>query len=404
MKRKISRKLFVLGTLAVLAAALAYAFKPSPMEVDMGEVVRKPMTLTIDEEGRARVREAYEVFAPVDGRLLRVEVEPGEGVSGGRSVVARMLPSVPMPLDIRDESRASADLAAAEAALRLARSDRERAVADRDLAQVQLRRIRRLRGSGAASQLQLDQAEREARTTAAALHNADAAIAVRKAERAGALSRLRRFGSGAGGAGANVIPILAPADGRVLRVLRESEGPLAAGTLLMEVGDVEAGLEVVAELLSSEAVRVSPGDRAVLSGWGGEGLLNGVVEKIEPFAFTKVSALGVEEQRVNVIVRLSDPPEAFRKLGHGFRVEVGIVVWEDPDALTVPSSALFRNGGDWTVFVVEDGAVGLRSVEVGRNNGVDAQVLDGLRPGERVVLYPSSDLADGMRVTRRAPH
>ena len=183
---------------------------------------------------------------------------------------------------------------------------------------LQLRRIKGLRSSGAASQLQLDQAEREARTTAAALHNAEAAIAVREAERKGALSRLRRFGESEASSQtteANVIPICAPADGRVLRVMRESEGPLSTGTPLMEVGDVENGLEVVIELLSSEAVRVTSGDRVVLSGWGGDRPLNGVVEKIEPFAFTKVSALGVEEQRVNVVVRFTDLQESLGRLG-----------------------------------------------------------------------------------------
>lgn len=406
MRKKISRKFFTFGAVALIAAALAYAFRPLPLEVDMEEAARRPMTLTVDEEGRTRVRDAYTVSAPVDGRLLRVEVRPGDVVSAGKSVVARMVPSAPTPLDARDETGARAALAAAEAALKLARADRERAVADRDLAQVQLRRIRGLRSSGAASQLQLDQAEREARTTAAALHNAEAAIAVRDAERKGALSRLRRFGDKGAGTettATNVIPICAPADGRVLRVMRESEGPLSAGTPLMEVGDVENGLEVVIELLSSEAVRVTSGDRVVLSGWGGDRPLNGIVEKIEPFAFTKVSALGVEEQRVNVVVRFTDLQESLGRLGHGFRVEARIVVWEDRDALTVPSSALFRSDGDgkWAVFVVEDGIARLRTIEAGRDNGIEAQVLDGLRPGEQVILYPASDLTDGARVVRR---
>ena len=406
MRKKISRKFFTFGAVALIAAALAYAFRPLPLEVDMEEAARRPMTLTVDEEGRTRVRDAYTVSAPVDGRLLRVEVRPGDVVSAGKSVVARMVPSAPTPLDARDETGARAALAAAEAALKLARADRERAVADRDLAQVQLRRIKGLRSSGAASQLQLDQAEREARTTAAALHNAEAAIAVREAERKGALSRLRRFGDKGAGTEtteANVIPICAPADGRVLRVMRESEGPLSAGTPLMEVGDVENGLEVVIELLSSEAVRVTSGDRVVLSGWGGDRPLNGIVEKIEPFAFTKVSALGVEEQRVNVVVRFTDLQESLGRLGHGFRVEARIVVWEDRDALTVPSSALFRSDGDgkWAVFVVEDGIARLRTIEAGRDNGIEAQILDGLRPGEQVILYPASDLTDGARVVRR---
>lgn len=404
MHKKISRKFFTFGAVALIAAALAYAFRPLPLEVEMEAVARRPMTLTVDEEGRTRVRDAYTVSAPVDGRLLRVEVRPGDAVAAGKTVVARMVPAVPTPLDARDENRGRADLAAAEAALKLARADRERAVADRDLAQTQLRRMRSLRASGAASQLQLDQAEREARTTAAALHNAEAAIAVREAERRGALSRLRRFGDSETApqtTEADVIPIHAPADGRVLRVMRESEGPLSAGTPLMEVGDVEGGLEVVVELLSSEAVRVTSGDRVVLSGWGGDRPLNGIVEKVEPFAFTKVSALGVEEQRVNVVVRFSDLTESLGRLGHGFRVEARIVVWEDRDTLTVPSGALFRSDGKQAVFVVEDGVARLRTVETGRDNGVEAQVLEGLRPGERVILYPASDLTDGARVVER---
>lgn len=396
---KISRHFFVWGTIATVGLVLVWAFRPLPLEVDLEEVVRRPMSLTIDEEGRTRVRETYEVSAPVDGRLLRLEMKPGDAVTEGRTVVGRMAPSVPRPLDARDATQARADLAAADAALKLARADRERAAADRDLARTQLRRIQGLKKSGAASQLQLDQAEREARTTAAALHNAEAAIAVREAERKGAESRLRRFGGD--DMEANMLLIYAPASGRVLRVLRESEGPVSAGTPLMETGDIENGLEVVVELLSSEAVRVSSGDRVLLSDWGGEGVLNGRVEKVEPFAFTKVSALGVEEQRVRVIVRLTDPPERFARLGHGFRVEARIVVWEEQDVLVAPSSAVFRNGRDWAVFVVEDETAHLRSVRVGRNNGIDAQVLDGLRPGEAVVLYPSSDLTDGTRVVRR---
>ena len=404
MHKKISRKFFTFGAVALIAAALAYAFRPLPLEVEMEAVARRPMTLTVDEEGRTRVRDAYTVSAPVDGRLLRVEVRPGDAVAAGKTVVAKMVPAVPTPLDARDETGARAALAAAEAALKLARADRERAVADRDLAQMQLRRMRSLRASGAASQLQLDQAEREARTTAAALHNAEAAIAVREAERKGALSRLSRFGDGTARpqtTEANVIPIFAPTDGRVLRVMRESEGPLSAGTPLMEVGDVEGGLEVVVELLSSEAVRVTSGDRVVLSGWGGDRPLNGIVEKVEPFAFTKVSALGVEEQRVNVVVRFTDLTESLGRLGHGFRVEARIVVWEDRDALTVPSGALFRNDGKQAAFVVEDGVARLRTVETGRDNGVEAQVLNGLRTGERVILYPAADLTDGARVVER---
>lgn len=200
---------------------------------------------------------------------------------------------------------------------------------------------------------------------------------------------------------ANTIPLTAPVNGRILRVYQQSETTIAAGTPIVEIGDVSNDLEVVAELLSTDAVKVSSGDRVIIRKWGGSDILNGKVERVEPWGFTKTSALGVEEQRVKAIIAFTGPPERRRSLGHGFRVETQIVIWESKDALTVPSSALFRHGEGWAVFKVEGGRAHLTTCDIGRNNGTAAEVLDGLDAGSVVILYPGPSLVDGMKVERR---
>lgn len=403
MARKVSRRFLIFVTTGTLVVVLTFAFWPRPLMVDTGEVKRGPMVVTISEEAKTRVRDTYVVSTPVAGRLLRVDVEPGDPVVAGKSVVAQMLPVNPEVLDVRSRAQASAKVSSAEATLQLARAEHNRATANKELADADLTRARSLRKNNTVSQAALDQAVREARTAAAALHIAEAAIAVNEAELVNARALLISFDDCQVPGTDSAVPIAihAPATGRVLRVMRQSESTLSAGEAVVEIGNVENDLEVLVELLSSDAVQVNPGDRAIFDGWGGPGVLNGVVERIDPWGFTKISALGVEEQRVNTLVRFTDPPEARRRLGHGFRVEVQIVVWEDDDALVVPSSALFREGREWTVFVVTNGTATLRQVDIGRNNGVDAQVVSGLEAGERVILYPSSELGEGTKVAER---
>lgn len=406
MAKKISRNVLLLGMLALIATALTFAFWPRPLMVDIGQVQRGPMVVTINEEGRTRVHDTYAVATPVAGRLKRVDVEPGDPVVSGETVVARMLPTNPSALDARSAAEARADADAAAAALQLARAQRKQAVADKDLADAELARARRLRQDKTVSQADLDRAVREALAAAASLGTAEAAIEMREAELASAKARLISFegeaaDQGNGGKSPACIPVLAPTTGVVLRVIQKSEATLPAGSTILEIGNVENDLEVLVELLSSDAVQVEPSDRVTFEDWGGPGTLNGIVERIDPWGFTKVSALGVEEQRVNTIVRLTDAPGARKRLGHGFRVEAQIVVWEDTDALIVPSSALFREGQQWTVFVVKDGTATHRQIGIGRNNGVEAQVLSGLEADERVILYPSADLAEGSKVAER---
>lgn len=406
MARKRSRMVLTAGTVAVLGAALTFAFWPRPLMVDIGEVTVGPMVVTIDEEGRTRVHDAYVVSTPVAGRLLRVDVEPGDAVVRDESIIAEMLPASPTVLDVRTREQAHAGVAAAEAALRLARAELNRAIADKELADAELERTRRLEDNNTVSQAALDRAIREARAADAALDTAEAAISMRQAELANAQAQFIGFEdqelvAAMGDTSGEVIPIFSPTTGSVLRVIQQSETTLPAGAPIMEIGNIDNDLEVLVELLSTDAVQVSPGDRVVIEDWGRAEPLNGVVERVDPWGFTKFSALGVEEQRVNAVIRFLDPQPQQAGLGHGFRVEARIVVWKDDNALIVPSSALFRDGADWAVFTVVDGTAVVREVEIGRNNGTQAEVQEGLEEGDRVILYPSSGLSDGARVAQR---
>lgn len=403
MTKKISRRYLTLGVLLLLGVTLTFAFRPKPLAVDIGVVERGSMLVTIDEEGRTRVRDAYLVSTPVAGQLLRVDAEPGDQVIAGKTIVAVMLPARPTPLDVRSRAQADAEVAAAEAALRLVRAERSQAIADQDLAETELTRIRNLHKSNLESQAALDRAIRQALIAEAALNSAEAAITERQANLSRARARLIEIDGQTfvDSELARAINLYAPSNGQVLRIMQESEATLIAGTAILEIGNIDNDLEVVVELLSSDAVQVTPGDKVIFSAWGGQENLNGVVTRVDPWAFTKVSALGVEEQRVNVIMRFTDPQELRRKLGHGFRVEAQIIVWQEDDVLLFPSSALFREGKQWSVFVVDTGTASIRTVEIGKNNGFSAQVLNGLEAGEQVVLYPATELSSGVKVSQR---
>jgi len=409
MARKRSRSLLTIATVAVLGAVLTFAFRPRPLMVDIGEVTMDSMMVTIDEEGRTRVHDTYVISTPVAGRLLRVDVEPGDSVEQQETILAKMLPSNPAALDVRSREQARSALAAAEASLRLARAELNRAIADKNLADTDLERTRTLRQNGMVSELALDLAIREARASQAAFDTAEATIEMRQAELENAQIQLMGFDDQQRliistlieTEQADEIPIRSPTTGRVLRVIQQSETTLPAGAPILEVGDIDSDLEVLVELLSTDAVQVAPGDRVLIDKWGGSGTLDAVVQRVDPWGFTKFSALGVEEQRVNTVIRFADLQSAQAGLGHGFRVEARIIVWEDDDALVVPSSALFRDGQSWSVFLVEGGIAQRRLVDIGHNNGIQAQVVNGLDPGDRVILYPASGLSEGVRVVQR---
>ncbi|MEP2531299.1 HlyD family efflux transporter periplasmic adaptor subunit [Shimia sp.] len=408
MAKRQSRRVLTIAATVLVAAGLAAAFWPQPMLVDTGDVRRGAMIKTVDEEARTQVRDPYVVSTPIAGRLMRVELEPGDYVEAGKTVVARMLPTNPSALDIRTREQARAAIQAAEAALRVANADLNKAMADRDLSNEDLKRARKLFDQDTISQAALDRAVSTRKSAEATVDTARAAISMRIADLNNARARLISFddqGVYDAGKSAEAPPIALPSPitGRVLRVIQRSETTLAAGAPILEVGDTQSDLEVVVELLSTDAVQVSKGDRVIIANWGGPGDLQGEVERIDPWGFTKYSALGVEEQRVNAVIAFTDTPEKRATLGHGFRVETRIVVWEATDTLIVPSSALFRQDGEWAVFVMSaDGRAMLRSVAPGRNNGIDAQILEGLEAGETVVLYPSAGLTDGAKIARRS--
>lgn len=399
------RILFALTALAIGAAVTA-AFWPRAVMVDIGEVSRGPMQVTIDEEGRTRVHDAYIVSTPVAGRLLRVGIAPGEAIAAG-AVVAQMRPTDPAALDLRTREQSLAAVDGAEAALRVARAELNAAIAAADLARSDLERTRKLAASGTASPAALERAQGAARAAEARRETAEAIIAVREAELANARAQLIGFDDLglAAAVGAtrpdDRIPLHAPIDGRVLRIIQQSETILPAGAPVIEIGDVRGDLEVVAELISSDAVQVSVGDPVIIDDWGGPEDLAGTVTRIDPFGVTRFSALGVEEQRVSVTIGFTGPPDARQGLGHGYRVRVRIVVWRDENALRLPAAALFRKGEDWAVLrIVEGRAVPVR-ITVGRNNGEMAEVIEGLDTGDRVVLYPPADLAPGAAVAQR---
>lgn len=404
--KKRSRSLLTIGVSIIVVGALVTAFWPRPTNVDMAQVTRETLTVTINEEGRTRVHEPYIVATPVAGRLMRVELHPGDFVERGKTVVARMRPIIPAALDIRTREQARALVSAAEAALRVAQANLNAVLAEQSVIDSDLVRAQKLAISGTVSSAVLERALGEARASEARVETAKAAISMREAEVANARSQLIEFeGPGLSQAVsetlAKSIPLYAPIDGHVLQVIQKSETTLPAGAPVLEIGDVQSDLEVVVELISTEAVRVTKGDRVIIEDWGFPEPLIGSVTRIEPYGFTKFSALGVEEQRVLVIIGFDDDQNAAGKLGHGYRVEVRIIVWEEDDVLTIPASALFRVQDKWATYVVVDGVVETRPLRVGQNNGLSAQVLDGVSEGETVVLYPSTGLSDGAKVAQR---
>ncbi|WP_425046026.1 efflux RND transporter periplasmic adaptor subunit [Primorskyibacter sp. S87] len=407
-KKKRSRLALSLIAATVVLGILIAAFWPRPMLVDMAEVTNGSMRVTINEEGRTRVTEPYVVSSPVAGELQRVAVLPGDRVQRGETVVARMRPANPSALDVRTREQALASVRAAEAALRVAQADLAAAVATLDYSNSELERYKTLVEREIASKVVLERAEQAWRVAQANLDTVNAAIEMRQAELKNARARLigiedQGLANAISQDAYNTpsIPLRAPIDGTVLKVMHKSKTTLPAGEPILEIGDVDGDLEIVAELLSSDAVQVSQGDRVIVTNWGGIRDLEGTVSRIDPYGYTKYSALGVEEQRVETTISFAEPEAQSNGLGHGYRVEVRIVVWQSVDTLIVPSSALFKRASDWSVYVVADGKAQLRDVEIGQNNGVQAQVLGGLEPSDTVILFPSAGLEDGQLVAPR---
>ncbi|HEX5952404.1 MAG TPA: HlyD family efflux transporter periplasmic adaptor subunit [Rhodanobacteraceae bacterium] len=399
------RRTLVVAILAlVVAGALVWSFWPRPVPVETAEVTRGPMAVEVSDNGRTRVREIYRLSAPVSGRLLRVEVHAGDSVIGGQTRVAELQPIPPNFLDVRTRAQATAAVDAAQAAQTLAAAEVRRQRAQLEFATSDYGRFLALARISVTSRADLERAKLARDTAAAALASAEAALKVKQSDLAAARALLidpGNPGNPSDQATRDSIPLIAPVSGCVLRVASESEATLPAGALIMEVGDPRK-MEVVAELVSQDAVQVHAGDRATITDWGGPTPLAARVRRVEPSGFTKISALGVEEQRVNVLLDPAGTAEAWAALADGFRVVVHIVVWSHPDAIRVPVSALFRQGDGWATFVLRNRRAVRTAISAGHASDEVAEVLAGLRPGDRVIVHPSDRVRDGVRVSVEA--
>jgi HlyD family secretion protein len=392
---------FWLPAFMALAGAITWLFRPQPVPVDLATVARGSLQVSVSDDGETRVRDMFVVSAPVAGHMRRIDLEAGDSVVAGETIVARIEPSDPSFLDRRSQAEVRAGIRASEAARAHAAAELRRAQAERDFAVTELQRYEGLAASRTISQNDLESARRRARAAEAAVDEAVAGLRVSESELEQAKARLMTPGTSADRyADCDCVAVRSPVSGNVLQVLAESEGNVASGTPLLEIGD-PAKLEVVTDLLSTEAIKVRTGQRALIEGWGGDRALEGVVRRVEPYGFTKISALGVEEQRVKVIIDITEPAERWRTLGHGYRVEPRILLWESQDVLKLPLSTLFRDGARWAVFVNRDGRARTQAVAVGHMNGIEAEVLEGVNAGEEVVVHPSDRVSDGARIEAR---
>ena len=394
------KRIVIIAVVLLAVAAAAWALRPQPVPVDLAVIGSGPLEVTVEDEATTRIREVYTVSAPVGGKTQRSPRHVGDIVEAGETILAVIQPGDPGFLDIRTQRVSEAQIEATRAAIDLAEAQVRQAQAQLDFARSDLDRAMELARRETISQRALDQARFEVATAESGLASAEATLEVRRRELASAEAGLIQPGGPATESATCCINVMAPIDGQVLRVLVESEQVVQAGAPLIEIGN-PGDLEVVVDLLSRDAVRVEPGAEARITGWGGGEEFAARVVRVEPSAFTKVSALGIDEQRVRTIVAFTDDSQALRRLGHNYRVVAQIAVWQGEDVVTVPLGALFRDGDSWAVFVAENGAAALRRVEIGERNMRQAQIISGLGVGEQVILHPSDRIIDGAAVVAR---
>lgn len=395
------RRATTIAVAAVVILLLVWLAWPAPVPVDLATIARASMEVTVDEDARTRIRRIYRVSSPLTGTVLKPALEVGDSVTANETVVAVMKPAAPSFHDPRLHQELQSALSAAKAGVALAEAERRRIEAALNFSRVELRRIRSLAGQGAIARSALDRAIADVQTNEAALASTNAELQVRRNERDSAATRLQNPTGTAGtfsDAGC-CIQIRAPVTGQVLKLIEESEAVVQAGTPLIDIGNPQ-DLEIVAELLSTDAVQVRQGQTVHVDGWGG-GSIEGRVKRIEPAGFMKVSALGIEEQRVRTIVDFTDPPSRWRTLGHDYRVVVHVVTWKGTNVLTVPIGALFRANDKWVVFRNDAGRARTVEIVVGQRDSRFAEVLSGLSEGEQVVLHAGDRVSDGTRITQR---
>ena len=395
--RWIKRGLWIVF-LGAVAAAVVLAWMPKPVPVETATAARGELLVTVEEDGRTRVKDRYVVSAPLAGNLARIELRPGDAVQRGQ-VLARIVPSAEPLLGTSSRQQAKARVAASEAAVQQARAQVERAKAALQFAKDEAAQVVALSRQGVESEAARKRAELDRRARTAELTSAKFGARVADYELEMAKAAMVRVRDGKAGMDLEQLEVPSPIDGRVLQVIQESEGVVQAGTPLVELGDPSA-LEIVVDVLTQDAVRIERGAPAAIEQWGGEPL-RANVRLVEPSAFTRMSALGVEEQRVNAVLDLEAPYEEWDELGDGYRIEASIVVWKADDVLKVPSSALFRHGDGWALFAVRDEVAVLVPVQVGQRSGLEAEIQSGLESGERVVVHPSDRIAGGTHLTWR---
>lgn len=394
-----TRIITFLALAGIFASAVYIAIKPKPVPVDLAKIETGPMQVTINEEGVTRVRNIYQVFPPINGHLDRISLEEGDNVKAKVTVIGQIHPVDPPFLDQRTQAEMAASVDAARSAVKLAEVNLSRAEADAKLAEIELQRSLELQRNDFVSQAALDKKETEVLLKRAEVDRAKANISLRQAElkaleakqaQPNALQSVSESES-------CCIEIMAPVSGTVLKIFNKSEQVVLSTNPIMEIGDPK-DIEVAVDLLSSDAVKVIQGSKVIIGEWGGEIPLTGVVRRIDPAGFTKVSALGVEEQRVNVVLDLDTVPDS---LGHGYRVFANFVVWSKDNVLQVPIGALFRKDGKWAVFVRDESRATIRQVKLGNMNDQNAEILEGLEQGLEVVLFPNDLLEDGSLVELR---
>ena len=394
---------------AAIIALLVWFAWPQPIAVDLATAATGPLEVTADDDGKTRVRHVYTVSAPVGGKVLRIShpmgaqgasLHVGDQVTAGKTVVALMQPALPSFLDVRSHDQLQAEIIAADASIQQQEAEIRRLEAALEFARAEFQRAQTLARTQTISTQAFDRAKFEVASNEAALASARAQLDFRRNMRTSLAARLIDP--------TNVTPakdpaccvtVLAPASGRVLKIIQDSELVVLPGAPLVDIGDPN-DLEVVADLLSSDAVQIKVDAPVRIDGWGGPPV-RGKVTRVDPAGFLKVSALGIEEQRVRVTIDFTDPPELWSRLGHDYRVIVHATIWSADNVLTVPVSALFRKGEDWAVFAVDDGRARLTAVKVGHRNNRMAEIQEGLAAGRQVVLHPSDRIADGVRVARR---
>lgn len=378
---------------AGVGAVAIVSLWPKPHPVQVARVESGWMEVAITQEGMTRIKDRYVVSATVGGKLSRIALRPGDTLSRGQSLLASIQPTLPPLLDARQTSQLDANVEAARRQVELADARRQQAQSQLSLAESQYGRLKLLHEQGTASDREWEQAEADYRARSEELRVANFEWEIRGFELQQSEAARRHFRDEDSGE-PQQFELLSPIDGVVLRIFEESSTVVTPGQPLLEVGN-PSDLEVVIDVLSTDAVKIQPGNPVVLQYWGGDGPLLAEVRRVEPAAFTKVSALGVEEQRVNVLADFREPATAYSRLGDQYRVEARVIIWKEDQILQVPHAALFRWEGQWAVFVVQDQRLSLRQVDVGRRNETHAQVLSGLEVGETVVIYPSDLLAEG---------